>query len=164
MLGKRPGMRCWPVLAGALFFVTLSSAQEKQAVDPSSKVKAPPQNDKKLTLINVPRVSTEAAIRGAAQQSAKKASGDITSGQPEQGQVLEFRAVDSENAISSASAATQKKTQKGLLKNVHGTAYGAAGAKNPATKAEGAAVGASSKSSKTAIYVQTGNAQTSPPR
>ena len=46
--------------------------------------------------------------------------------------------------------------------DVHGTVYEAAGAKNPGTNAEGAAIDVSSRSGKSTIYVEIDRAQTSP--
>jgi hypothetical protein len=94
----------------------------------------------------------------------KQATGEKTTNQPEDAAVVEFRSVESESASSSTSAVAPKTPKKGALKDAHGTAYGAAGAKNPGTQAEGAAVGVTSKNGKSAIYVETDRARTSPPR
>ena len=144
--------------------VTLATAQEKQTVDPTSKVKATAQDSKKRALLNAPRVSTDAAVHSAAKDVIKQTTGDKTPNQPEDANVVEFRPAESESASPSTSAAPPKNAKKGALKDVHGTVYGAAGAKNPGTNAEGAAIGVSSKSGKSAIYVETDRARTSPPR
>lgn len=164
MTRKHIGLYCWLGLAGAVLCVTLATAQEKQTVDASSKVKATPQDNKKHALLNAPRVSTDAAVHSAAKNVIKQTTGEKTPNQPADAEVVEFRPAESESASSSTSAAPPKTPKKGALKDVHGTVYGAAGAKNPGTNAEGAAVGASSKSGKTAIYVETDRARTSPPR
>ena len=164
MARKRTGLYCWLALAGAMLCVTLATAQEKQTVDASSKVKATAQDNKKHVLLDAPRVSTDAAVRSAAKDVIKQTTGDKTPNQPEDAEVVEFRPAESESASSSTSAAPPKTPKKGALKDLHGTVYGAAGAKNPGTNAEGAAVGASSKSGKSAIYVETDRARTSPPR
>jgi hypothetical protein len=143
---------------------TLATAQEKQTVDPSSKAKATAQDNKKHVLLDAPRVSTDAAVHSAAKDAIKQTTGEKTPDQPEDAEVVEFRPAESESASSSSSAAPPKNAKKGALKDVHGTVYGAAGAKNPGTNAEGAAIGVSSKSGKSAIYVETDRARTSPPR
>ena len=164
MARKRTGLYCWLALAGAMLCVTLATAQDNQTVDPSSKVKATAQDNKKGALLNAPRVSTDAAVRSAAKDVIKRTTGDKTPNQPEDAEVVEFRAAESDSASPSTSAAPPKTPKKGALKEVHGTVYGAAGAKNPGTNAEGAAIGVSSKSGKSAIYVETDHARTSPPR
>ena len=162
MARKHTGLYCWLALAGAMLCVTLATAQEKQTVDPSSKVKATAQDNKKRALLNAPRVSTDAAVHSATKDMIKQTTGEKTPNQPEDAEVVEFRPAESESASSSTSGAPPKTPKKGALKDVHGTVYGAAGAKNPGTNAEGAAIGASSKSGKTAIYVETDRARTSP--
>ena len=164
MAGKYTALYCCLALAGLVLCVTLATAQEKQTVDPSSKVKATAQDNKKHLLLDAPRVSTDAAVRSAAKDMTKQATGEKTTNQPEDAAVVEFRSVESESASSSTSAAAPKTPKKGALKDVHGTVYGAAGAKNPGTQAEGAAVGVTSKNGKSAIYLETDRARTSPPR
>ena len=164
MARKHTGLYCWLALAGAMLCVTLPTAQEKQTVDPSSKVKAMAQDNKKRALLNATPVSTDAAVHSAAKDVSKQTTGDKTANQPEDADMVEFRPAESESASSSTSAAPPKTPKKGALKDVHGTVYGAAGAKNPGTNAEGAAIGVSSKSGKSAIYVETDRARTSPPR
>jgi hypothetical protein len=146
-----------------MFFVTLAVAQQKQPVDPSPGAKSTPQTDKKPTLLNATRVSTDAASRAAAQDATRKAVQSKT-GDNVDGGVVEFRAADPAFASSSTSVVTEKSTQKGPLKNIHGNLYGATDAKNRGTNAEGGAIGASSKSGKSAIYVETNHAGISPPR
>lgn len=162
MARKHTGLYCWVALVGAMLCVTLATAQEKQTVDPSSKVKATAQDNKKRALLNAPRVSTDAAVHSAAKDAIKQTTGEKTPNQPEDAAVVEFRPAESESASSSTSAAPPKTPKKGPLKDVHGTAYGATDARNPRTNAEGAAIGVSSKSGKSAVYVQTDRAQTSP--
>jgi hypothetical protein len=165
MARKHTELYCWLALAGAMLCVTLATAQEKQTVDPASKVKATAQDNKKHALLNSPRVSTDAAVHSAAKDVIKRTTGDKTPNQPEDAEVVEFRPAESDSASPSTSAAPPKTPKKGALKkDVHGTVYGAAGAKNPGTNAEGAAIGVSSKSGKSAIYVETDHARTSPPR
>ena len=164
MAWKQARVYCWVALATGLFFVTMGSAQEKQIVEPSSKVKATPQNGKSPVLVDAPRVSTDAAIHDAAREAAKKQAGDnAIPDQPGNADVVEFHAAEPVTASSSTGAAPAKTPKKGLLENVHGSVYGAASAKGPQTHAEGAAIGASSKSGKSAIYVETNDARTSPP-
>jgi hypothetical protein len=155
-------MYCSAMLAGAVLFVIPATAQEQEAVEASSKVKTTPPGSEKPALLNATRVSTDAAIRGAAKKAIKQAGGDKTS-QPEGTDVLEFRPAESESTTSSSSVVTQKTIQKGPLKGLHGTVYGVTDANNPRTNAEGAAVGVSSKSGNSAIFVETDRARTSPP-
>ena len=143
------------MLAGAMLLVTPAVAQQKQPADPSSGAKATPQGDKKPRLLDTTRVSTDAASRAAAQVATTKAAQSKTADNVEDAGVVEFRAADPKFTSSSISAATPKADQKGILKNIHGNMYGAMDAKNHATNAEGGAAGASSKSGKSAIYVET---------
>jgi hypothetical protein len=147
-----------------MFLVTPAVAQEKQPGDQSSGAKGAPQAEKKPKLLNATRVSTDAAARAAAQDATKKAAQNKTADNIEDTGVVEFRAADNEFTSSSTGVVTQKTAQKGILKNIHGSAYGAMDAKNHGTNAEGGAVGASSKSGKSAIYVETNRAVTSHPR
>jgi hypothetical protein len=164
MARKHTGLYCWLALAAAMLGAAVAAGQEKQTVDPSSKVKATTQDNKKRALLNAPRVSTDAAIHSAAKDMIKQTPGDKSPNQPEDAAVVEFRPVESVSASSSTNAVAPKTPKKGALDDVHGAIYGAAGAKNPGTNAEGAAIGVSSKSGKSAIYVETDHARTSPPR
>jgi len=59
-----------------------------------------------------------------------------------------------------------RKSKKSTLGNVHGQVHGSVDGNNPGTRRTGASVGASSKSGKTAVYVETerGRTQPNPPR
>jgi hypothetical protein len=164
MLRKHTGLYCWIALAGSMLCVTLFAAQENQTVDPSSKVKTTAQDNKKPVLLKAPRVSTDAAVHSLAKNVTKQATGDKTPNQAADAAVVEFRPAESGSAGSSSTAVDPKTTKKGASKDFHGAVYGMAGATNPGTNAEGAAIGANSKSSKSAIFVETDRVQTSPPR
>jgi hypothetical protein len=151
-------------LAGGVLFVTLATAQEKQTAGPSSKVKAAPQENKKTGLLSATRVSTDAATRSAAKKVIEQAGTDKTSKEPEGSDVVEFRPAGPESMTTSTSVASQKPPEKGPLKDFHGTVYGATDPGIPRTNAEGAAVGASSKSGKSAVFVRTDRTGTSPAR
>jgi hypothetical protein len=133
---------------------------KKSSETPSSK-SAVSSTDKKPALAEVTRVSTEGAARSVAQKQAKKVAEEDGAEKPAEPDVLEFRPAP-ENADSSGDTvvAPSKGSKKSALSNVHGEVYGSADAKNARTHRAGAGVGASSKSGKTAVYVETERGRT----
>ncbi len=135
-------------------------APKKNSDTPSCKSSGL-SGDKKTALAEVTRVSTEGAARSVAQKQAKKVAEEDGAEKPAEPDVLEFRPAP-ENADSSGDTvvAPSRGSKKSALSNVHGEVYGSADAKNARTHRAGASVGASSKSGKTAVYVETERGRT----
>jgi hypothetical protein len=110
--------------------------------------------DKKTALDEVTRVSTESAARSVAQKQARKCAEEEGAEKTADPDVLELRPAP-ENAGSSGKtvAPPPEGSKKTALGKVHGEVYGSADAKG-ATRRAGAGVGASSKSGKTAVFVE----------
>jgi len=107
----------------------------------------------KPALAEATRASTAEAVRKAAEgvtQPHGSDSASQASGAPDE---LEFHATGPA-AQDSGGAATTKESKNSALKTVHGDAYGALGSRG-AGKQTGGAVGATSKSGKASIYVET---------
>ncbi len=102
------------------------------------------------SLADATRVSTADAARKAAKDLAKDHGSSTASDASGVSDVLEFHAASPDGQ----GAAATKEPKKSALKNVHGDAYGAFGGRG-ATKEAGGSVGATSKSGKTSISVQT---------
>jgi len=165
-----------------------------QAPDQSSTTKdaqkpAIRQSEKKSPIVGATRVNTDAALKDAARREAKKpapgqphsaASSSETQTRgarpvlegvapasektPEDsaGQaVVEFHPAAADAANSPSAEQESKHSKK--PKNLHGEAYGA-DAKHPSDQRAGGAVGASSKSGKTSVYVETEGDRGTPPR
>ena len=113
----------------------------------------------KPALTNAVRVSTDEALASAAKQEAKKRSPDENQKDSPDDAVLELRPAAPDASADSSATVTEEK--KSPLKNVHGEASGAAGAGG---NREAGKVGASSKSGKTSVYVETDRSNTTPPR
>jgi hypothetical protein len=142
-----------------------ASAQQDTAARPDKGQPAQPKSStarskEKPTLAEATRVSTAEAARKAAAVEAQGHGSEPASQASSAPDVLEFHAA-SPGAQDSAGAATTKES-KTALKSVHGDAYGALGSRG-AGKQTGGAVGATSKSGKTSIYVETDRSHDSTP-
>jgi hypothetical protein len=129
------------------------SAATSETQQPSKK-----KSDKKLSLADVTRVSTAEAAKNAAKESTKDNSKDqdvlkSADGNGQSG-VLEFQPATVGDP-STSPAAHPEATKKHALSKVHGEAYGALDPKNTGTHRTGGAVGATTKSGKTSVYVET---------
>jgi hypothetical protein len=116
-----------------------------------------------VKLIEATRVSTEEAVRRAAEDKAKatsKTSAKKDSGKESAPGVSELQPV-SKPAGDSAAATQVPRDESGkpVLKNIHGSVQGASGAGNRRAAAE---VGASSKTGKTHVYVETERSRSDP--
>jgi hypothetical protein len=120
------------------------SAQPKSSTA-SSKEKSALAEATRVSTAEAARTATKAAAQGRGSDPASEASGA-----PE---VLEFRAA-SPGAQDSVGAAGTEESKKSALKNVHGDAHGALDSRG-AGKRAGGSVGATSKSGKSSIYVET---------
>jgi hypothetical protein len=144
---------------------TPQDTAKKSPETPSPRSSA--STEKKPALAEVTRVSTDEATRSAAKKQAKKTAEEEVAEKPSDPDVVELRpAPASAESSGGAVVVPSKKSKKSVLGNVHGTVHGSADARNSGTRRTGASVGASSKSGKTAVYVETerGRTQPNPPR
>lgn len=132
-----------------------SSTQTQQA--------APNIVQKKSSLPAVTRVSTaEVAKKAATEATSTKSKLEDTqkaseaSGDPD---VMEFRPASRDEEHDQAPTAPAKSPRKA----VHGEAYGALDPKHPGTHRAGGAAGATSKSGKTSVYVETDQSKSTSP-
>jgi hypothetical protein len=120
--------------------------------------------DKKAVLVDATRVSTDKAVESSSKQkSAVKPDRQTRDPIPES-DVIELHPASQDRETGEAKPAgteKDKKTKRGPLRDVHGTIYGAAGSAGDAT---GAAVGASTRSGKTGIYIETQQEKGTNPR
>jgi hypothetical protein len=163
------GIRAKILIAAAaslLLPATVAFGQEKVG----TAAQKPPEEQsstsakKKPALTDSARVDTNAALRDAVKQQATK--GDPKDGKenPADSAVVEMRPADANASSSGDPVVVSKKSKKGPLKDVHGKVYGATNSNNLGTRGGGGAVGASSKSGKTSVYVETEGSRTTPPR
>lgn len=125
------------------------------------------KSESKPSLLDAARVSTEDARRGAAaglanQDKAKAAVAKPSTLATEDSPVLEFHPAQATAAPSAPAIAVSKNSKKSPLKDLHGTAYGstAAGTSNHHV---GGSAGATSKSGKTSVYVETDQSRATSP-
>jgi len=156
------GMKGWALVAAAsLAFVALLAAQQPK--DPQSQKPTAAPSEKKPALAGTGRVSTDSALRDAAKKEAKT-PGTEQAEEPPGEAVLEFHPAASDATGSKSSAGAPKDAKKSPLRDVHGTVYGSTAAQGAREQRAGGAGGASSKSGKTAIYVDTERSRATPPR
>jgi cytoskeletal protein RodZ len=143
------------LVALILLFAVAATAQElatKSSVPVAETGKpAVSKTDKKSQLAEATRASTTDAAKDAVQAEAKK---ENTSDDAVASGVLEFQPKTASDANKS-SATISKDSGKSALKNVHGSVSGSVDAKHPANHQTAAAVGASTKSRNTSVYVET---------
>lgn len=163
---RRITPKTWIFLAMALGVGALGAAQAPQQKNtepvqqrPAKSSDKDKQPGRKPTLAGTARVSTDAALKDAAKQAAKKPEHAKEPSASEA--VLEFHPAEAEGATSTSVKSESPKSKK--AKDVHGTVYGATDAKNVGTHRAGGAVGATSKSGKTSVYVQSEGDRTTPP-
>jgi hypothetical protein len=145
----------------------ISQDSAKKGPDSPNAKGSVSSTDKKPALAQATRVSTDEAMRSAAQKQAKKATDEETPDKTPEPDVLEFRpAAKGAESSGGAVVVPQKDSKKSALSNVHGTVHGSLDPKGSGAQRTGASVGASSKSGKTAVYVETerGHAGQNPPR
>jgi hypothetical protein len=129
-----------------------STIEKTEAAPPSmGETKRP---EKKLSLSDVTSVTTEEAARSAAKESAPSISKKQDDKSLDAGidSVLEFHAASQDEHAAAQSDA--KPSVKDPKKNIHGEAYGGMDPHSQGTHHAGGAMGASSKSGKTSVYVQ----------
>jgi len=109
---------------------------------------------KKISLSDVAPLSTEETARSAAKEADQSSSKKKDDKAEDSGidSVLELHPVSAgEKAAASSDAKPSVKRPK---KNIHGEAYGGMDARGSGTHQAGGAVGATSKSGKTSVFVQ----------
>jgi hypothetical protein len=126
---------------------------------PETQKSSQAESSKEPPLTDAVRVSTDEALASAARQEAKKRSSEEKQKDSPDDAVLELRPSPPEAAAGTSAAVSKEK--KSPLNNVHGEVAGAASAGG---NREGGRVGASSKSGKTPVYVETDRSKTTPPR
>lgn len=146
-----------------------------------SKVK--PAATPRLDLLDVTGVSTDRAVHSLAEELAGKAArkdggqskaakaaepGYKTATGPADSAVMEFHPADPGDARTGDPLVVgSKDSKKTAAKRIHGEVYGAADPNQTGTHAAGGSVGATSKSGKASVYVETDGAHTAtgaPPR
>jgi len=146
------------ILLSAVFCLPAFSATTQQGTpatpdrDQSAQTKLSTAKSKQKSLADFTRVSTADTARKAAKDLAKESVTDNASEASGASDVLEFHAADP--GTQGAAATLAKEPKKSALKNVHGDAYGALETRGAAKRA-GGSVGATSKSGKSSIYVET---------
>ncbi len=144
------------LLALGAFSASLLAQNSAQKSQSSASDHPTSQSVQKLKLLDSGPASPEALARTLhpnSQDSAKKTAKENSSGAIEGSAVQEFQISDRASSTS-VKELSSKDSKKSLLKNVHGEAYGGTGSGNASMQAAGGAVGASSKSGKTYIYVE----------
>lgn len=160
-------------------FLLLPLAAMAQVEKSSSKMNASPENAKvakdpgKLPLQSVTLPNTAEAARKAAEEASARAQAPkATSTTSKQtgthgatdGAVVEFHPADGPPAAGSDSNPFQgKDRKKSVLKNIHGSAYGAAACAAGRASDAGGAVGADSGDGKFNIYLEGEHAHASTP-
>ncbi len=171
--------KIWTLLAIALslFVPALAAPQagaERQPVETLAKQESSASKTKtKPTLGEATRVNTAGAARSAAQDVAKRHAAENASDKSTGPDVLEFRPTDQSVEVSCRTAVASSteagrgeappRPYKPVLKNVHGTAYGSLDPNKPENHRAGTSVGATSKSGKSSIYLETSRSRTTSP-
>jgi hypothetical protein len=159
------------LLFGVLLTGTAFGQARSATTDPAQPAaqEAPKKDEgKKPALADVTRVSTEEAARSAAKEKSKQGDEkvEVEEEKSSHSGVTEFRPArpDEKSSAEAQNASGSGKNPKGrTLKNVHGTVHGATDSSGRDNRT-GAAVGASSSSGKTSIYVETDRGRENSPR
>ncbi len=128
-------------------------AEEKKAAPPDPPAQKT-ASDKKAVLIDASRASTDKTAESASQKKSQGTQADESPKPSDDSAVTELRPLPPEQATKASNSndeKTKKKSKGGPLKNIHGTVYGGTAA---GSQAAGGAVGTSTKSGKTNIYVE----------
>jgi hypothetical protein len=115
--------------------------------------------EKKPRLVDATRVSTTEVAKSVAQTEASKSVAAKAGEEAGGAAVLEFN--PTARVESGAVTVREDSARKSTFKKIHGNVYGATGAGSRET---GGAVGTTSKSGKTSVYIGTDRSRTSPPR
>ena len=167
-MSKTPWKTVLVVLA---LFLVLPAAATAQQEKPSGSHPSDSQNSKsvkapdKLPLQSVTLVSTDDAARKAAEEARArlqrlKSTSETAKHEGDKGAanaaVLEFHPTDGAPPADSSKGTFQVKDgkKKKVLKNIHGSAYGATASGFGRANGEGGAVGADSRGGKFNVYVE----------
>ncbi len=153
----------WVWLLATVLVAGISAVAGKQASKSNTQPSASSKPQKKPALTNVVRVSTDTALRNAAQEKAQDASSDKDKKSAADKDVLEFRPTVP-GSTSAKKEVVVEDSKKSPVKNVHGEVYGTTGSASTGTRGAGAAVGASSRGGKASVYVETERSRPTPPR
>ncbi len=154
------------VLAYILLFPLVANSQtasDKQQGSASVKSTVS-KAEKKAPLADATRVSTDAAVHQAAKQiNQGKTETDSSDGSSET-DVTEFHAATpADEGAKNPVVVKSGDAKKSPLRDVHGTVYGAAAPGAPGNRRAGTAVGASSKSGKSSVYVESDSSRAASP-
>jgi hypothetical protein len=122
---------------------------------------APESSKKKVLLIDATRASTDKAAAGAAKQKTKAAA-EENSARSDDSAVTEFRPAPPDRDAKGSDSI--QKSERGPSKDIHGTVYGGIDSTSTGNRATGAAVGASTKSRKSSVYVEAQRTRETSPR
>ena len=150
---------CPVVIAVLALQLALADEPSKK---PENKQNPTAKSQKMPALSSTVRVSTDAVLSRAAKEEAKKNSSDKAEKDPADKDILEFRPAAPDSNSRDKDTVVVPGSKQPPLKNVHGEVYGTSGRDVTGTRAAGAAVGASSKSGKSSIYVETQRSRTTP--
>lgn len=154
------------LLAVFLVLPAVANAQQEKTSGPhasdSQNLKSAKAPDKlplrSLTLISTDEAARKAAEEARAKEQPQKDASKTTMREDDKGTadaaVMEFRATDGATTRSSKETFQVKDRKKSVLKNIHGSAYGAAASGIGGANGEGGAVGADSASGKFNVYVE----------
>lgn len=164
------------VLASFAFLSASAAAQVKKPSKPQSAMSKTSKAAKASTkppLQSLELVSPDKLAQSVAEEESTKARTTKTRAgvanpaglnQNADGAVLEFRPAGNSPFSNPPSGGVEAKTgKKSLLKNIHGSVYGAAIPQAGQANAEGGAVGADSKSGNLSIFVRGEHAHASTP-
>lgn len=166
-MSKTPWQTMLVVLALFLLLPPAATAQEEKPSHPhpsdsqnAKAVKAPG----KLPLRSVTLVNTTEAARKVAEEESARAQGPKAASKTAKHKgdkeaagaaVLEFHPTDENPATDSSKGTFQVKGhKKSILKNIHGSAYGATASGVGRANGEGGAVGAESRGGSVNVYVE----------
>ena len=137
-----------------------SSQTDKSSGQPNSqKTSANPADKKPFDLSRLPRVSTEAAARDAARKATEKTNADDSANSSTDDDVTELRPATKQDTKDTGTVVAEPQKDKNPYK-IHGRVEGSAGSGQVRSSSVGGAVGGSSRSGKTAIYVESDKGRT----
>jgi hypothetical protein len=134
-----------------------SSSGQNTSRTPEAKAGETPAKSEKAKLIDVTRVSTEEAARRAAEKKAEESAGNNSEKKEDAKKdtaagVSELQPVTKARGSATAVHPAPQDSGNSPLKDIHGSVQGATGG---GTHQGAAELGASSKSGKTHVYVET---------
>ena len=146
-------------LVGLLLSAALAAqeAEEKKPEPPQAEAR---QAASKPALAEATRVSTDAAVKSAAQKKAGTSAAEDAPSKSDDSAVTELH--PAAQTPETSSAESPKTVKKSSSRKIHGTVYGAAGTEGGNASRSGGSVGATSKSGKTSVYVETERSRQSP--